>query len=110
MHMKSPVPSKTKLNQSSPSIDAWGSSSSNSAAEDMADNSDISYPVKDVIDVLREAMEAGFDGLRSELDRLKYELKNDIDQIIIETQGLKQSLEFTQGDVAIMKEKAEMDL
>ena len=82
-----------------------GSSSSNSAAEDMADNSDISYPVKDAIDALRKAMEAGFDGLRSELDKLRYELKNDI-----ETQGLKQSLEFTQGDVAVMKEKAEMDL
>lgn len=87
-----------------------GSSSSNSTAEDMADNSNISYPVKDAIDALREAMEAGFDGLRSELDKLRYELKNDIDQIRIETQGLKQSLEFTQGDVAVMKEKAEMDL
>ena len=76
----------------------------------MADNSDISYPVKDAIDALRKAMEAGFDGLRSELDKLRYELKNDIDQIRIETQGLKQSLEFTQGDVAVMKEKAEMDL
>ncbi|XP_068749331.1 uncharacterized protein [Montipora capricornis] len=76
----------------------------------MADNSDISYPVKDAIDALRKAMEAGFDGLRSELDKLRYELKNDIDQIRIETQGLKQSLEFTQGDVSAMKEKAEMDL
>ena len=37
-------------------------------------------------------------------------MKNDIDQIRIETQGLKQSLEFTPGDVAVMKEKAEMDL
>ncbi|XP_067056012.1 intermediate filament protein ifa-1-like [Acropora muricata] len=55
-------------------------------------------------------MEAGFDGLRSELDKLRYELKNDIDQIRIETQGLKQSLEFTQRDLAVMKEKAEMDL
>ena len=70
----------------------------------------ISYPVKDAIDALRKAMEAGFDGLRSELDKLRNELKNDIDQIRIETQGLKQSLEFTQGDVAVMKEKAEMDL
>ena len=87
-----------------------GSSSSNSAAEDMADNSDSSYPVKDAIDALRKAMEAGFNGLRSELDKLRYELKNDIEQIRIETQGLKQSLEFTQGDVAVMKEKAEMDL
>ena len=83
-----------------------GSSSSNSAAEDMADNSGISYPVKDVIDALRKAMEAGFDGL----DKLRYELTNDIEQIRTETQGLKQSLEFTQGDVAVMKEKAEMDL
>ena len=43
-----------------------GSSSSNGGAEDMldmADNSDISYPVKDAIDALRKAMEAGFDGL-----------------------------------------------
>lgn len=76
----------------------------------MADNSNISYPVKDAIDALWEAMETGFDGLRSELDKLRYELKNDIDQIRIETQGLKQSLEFTQGDLAVMKEKAEMDL
>ena len=82
-----------------------GSSSSNSAAEDMADKSDISYPVKDAIDALRKAMEAGFDGLRSELDKLRYELKNDIDQIRIETQGLKQSLEFTQGDVAVMNRR-----
>ena len=87
-----------------------GSSSSNSAAEDMAENSNISYPVKDAIDALREAMEAGFDRLRSELDKLRYELKNDIDQIRIETQGLKLSLEITQGDVAVTKEKAEMDL
>ena len=76
----------------------------------MADNSNISYPVKDAIDALRKAMEAGFDGLCSELDKLRYELKNSIDQIRIETQGLKQNLEFTQGDVAVMKEKAEMDL
>ena len=31
-------------------------------------------------------------------------------KIRIEAQGLKQSLEFTQGDVTVMKEKAEMDL
>ena len=55
-----------------------GSSSSNSAAEDMADNSNHSYPVKDAIDALREAIEAGFEGLSSELDKLRYELKNDI--------------------------------
>ena len=71
---------------------------------------DTCCPVKDAINALRKAMEAGFDGLRSELDKLRYELKNDIDQIRIETQGLKQSLEFTQGDVTIIKKKAEMDL
>lgn len=76
----------------------------------MVDNSDISYPVKDGIDALRKAMETGFNGLRSDLDKLRYELKNDTDQIRIETQGLKLSLELTQGDVAVMKEKAEMDL
>ena len=41
---------------------------------------------------------------------MRYASKNDVEQIRIETQGLRQSLEFTQGDVAVMKEKAEMDL
>ena len=50
--------------------------------------------------------------MHSESDKLRYKLKNDteIKIIRIETQGLKQSLEFTQGEVGVMKEKAEMDL
>ena len=78
----------------------------------MADNSDNPYPVRDSINALWKAMEAGFNWLHSESDKLRYKLKNDteIKIIRIETQGLKQSLEFTQGEVGVMKEKAEMDL
>ena len=35
--------------------------------------------VKDAIEALREAMEAGFAGLRSDMDKLRYKFKMDIE-------------------------------
>ena len=35
--------------------------------------------VKDAIEALREAMEAGFAGLRSDMDKLRYKFKSDIE-------------------------------
>ena len=85
-----------------------GSSSSNS--EKMAANQNPAYQVKDAIDALRQAMEAGFAGLQSEMDKLRYELKGEIDLIKTEMKDFKQSLEATQGDIDLMKEKAEKNL
>ena len=85
-----------------------GSSSSNS--DDMAANQNPAYQVKDAIDALRQAMEAGFAGLRSEMDKLRYELRGEIDLIKTEMKDFKQSLESTQGDIDLMKEKAEKNL
>ena len=86
-----------------------GSSSSNS--DDMAANQNPAYQVKDAIDALRQAMVAGFAGLRSEMDKLRYELKGEIDlHFKTEMKDFKQSLESTQGDIDLMKEKAEKNL
>ena len=79
-------------------------------SEDMSADGSKTYQVKDAIDVSREAMEAGFAGLRSDIDRLRYEFKSDVEKIEHEMKEIKQGLNSSQGDVEMLKEKIDKDL
>ena len=72
----------------------------------MAADGDDATRVKDAIEALREAMEAGFAGLRSDMDKLRYEFKPDIEKFEREMKELKHGLNWTQEDVARLREKA----
>ena len=47
-------------------------------------------------------MEAGFAGLRSDMDKLRYEFKSDIEKIEREVKEITQGLNSTQGDVELL--------
>ena len=55
-------------------------------------------------------MEAGFAGLRSDMDRLRYEFKSDVENIEHEMKEITQGLNSAQGDVEMLKEKIDKDL
>lgn len=57
--------------------------------------------IKEAIDALREAMEAGL---------IRYEFKSDTEKIEREVKEINQGLSATQGDVELLKEKTEKDL
>ena len=78
-------------------------------SEDMSADGSKTYQVKDAIDALREAMEAGFAGLRSDMDRLRYEFKSDVEKIEHEMKEITQGLNSAQGDVEMLKEKIDKD-
>ena len=63
--------------------------------------------VKDAIEALREAMEAGIANLRSDVDKLRCEFKSDIAKFDHKIKVLKHSLSWTQEDAARLKEQAE---
>ena len=51
------------------------------------------------MDPLNKAMEADFASLHAELDKLRLELKHEIDEIEGELKSLKESIIFTQVEV-----------
>ena len=64
------------------------------------------FEVRSSIDALTNAMEAGFTGLRAELDKLRLEFKHEIEGIKGELKSLKESISSTQGEVGTLKEKS----
>jgi small-conductance mechanosensitive channel len=73
---------------------------------DIADETNEEMDVKSSIDALTIAMEAGFAGLRAELDKLRLEFKHEIEGMKGELKSLKESISFTQGEVDTLKEKS----
>ena len=62
--------------------------------------------VKSSIDTLTNAMEAGFAGLRAELEKVRLEFKHKIERMKGKLKSLKESTSFTQGEVNTLKEKS----
>ena len=68
------------------------------------------FGVRSSINTLTNAMEAGFAGLRAELDKLRLEFKHEIEGLKGELKSLKESISFTQGEVETLKEKSKENL
>ena len=83
-----------------------GSNSSVHNDTDMTNEGDI----RNSIEALTEAMEAGFASLHAELDKLRLEFKHELDEMKGELKSLKESISFTQDEVDTLKEKSEKNL
>ena len=86
----------------------WGKSSSSLInSEDTTTDDDNACQVKDAIEALRQAMEAGFSDLRSDMDKLGCEFTSDIEKFDRQIKELRHSLRCTQEDAALLKKQAE---
>ena len=66
--------------------------------------------MKGFINALIKTMEAGFDSVRAEIEKLRQEFKHEIDEMKREMQSIKQSITFTQDEVDTLNVKAETNM
>ena len=89
--------------------------SSSSGTEEVmavsANNGDdsINNELKDSLDCLRQAVLEGFVKLHTDLDKLRFEFKTEIDAVKLSIKDIDKSLTYTQSEVEDLKEHFEME-
>ena len=61
--------------------------------------------LKDAIDCLKKLVTDGLAELHTDLDKLRYDFKADINEVKSSIRKLEDSIEFTQGEVGTLKEQ-----
>ena len=89
-------------------------SSSSETEEDMAasvNNGDDSMynELKNSLDCLRQVVSEGFVKLHTDLDKLRFEFKTEIDAVRLSIKDIEKSLTYTQSEVENLKEHFEME-
>ena len=65
--------------------------------------------LKNSLDCLRQVVSEGFVKLHTDLDKLRFEFKTEIDALKLSNRGIEKSLTYTQSEVEDLKEHFEME-
>ena len=65
--------------------------------------------LKNSLDCLRQVVSEGFVKLHTDLDKLRFEFKTEIDAVKLSIKDIEKSLTYTQSEVGDLKERFEME-